>query len=86
MGRIVIHTLTNGELTKKRQQDFLKFSYAQRFQKAIDLMRAPLLFNAPKNKRIRNKIYINTLISEKEQSARPKDKLDAEALKKIYNK
>lgn len=29
-------------------------------------------------------LHINTLINEKEQSQRPKDKLDAEQLKKIY--
>lgn len=29
-------------------------------------------------------VHINTLISEKEQSKRPKDTIDAEALKKLY--
>jgi hypothetical protein len=29
-------------------------------------------------------LHVNTLISEKEQSKRPKDTLDAEALKKLY--
>lgn len=31
-------------------------------------------------------LHINTLISEKEQSKRPKDNLDAEELKKIYRR
>ena len=29
-------------------------------------------------------LHINTLISEKEQSKRPKDNIDADALKKLY--
>ncbi len=31
-------------------------------------------------------LHINTLIEEKEKSARPKDKLDAETFKKLYQK
>ncbi len=31
-------------------------------------------------------LHINTLIKEKEQSLRPKDKIDAEQLKKLYKK
>ena len=58
MGKIVIHKLTNEELTEKRQQDFLKLSYLQRFQKGIDLMRVSLLFSASKNISCRNKILI----------------------------
>lgn len=58
MGRVVIHKLTNEELVEKRQQDFLKLSYEQRFQKAIDLMRVSLLFSASKNKGRKNKILI----------------------------
>lgn len=58
MGRVVIHKLTNEELTEKRQKDFLKLSYAQRFQKAIDLMRVSFLFNPSKNVSNKNKVLI----------------------------
>lgn len=58
MGRVVIHKLSNEELILKRQQDFLKLSFAQRFKKTIDLALVQNLFNPSKNKEGRNKIII----------------------------
>jgi hypothetical protein len=58
MGRVVIHKLSNEALSEKRQQDFLKLSYAQRFQKAIELMRVSLLFSVTNNLANKNKVLI----------------------------
>lgn len=43
-----------------------------------------VIFNLSENVPIRI-IHLNTLIAEKEKSARPKDNLDAQTLKKLYN-
>ena len=58
MGKIIIHKLSHEELIAKREQEFLMLNYAQRFQKAIDLMRISFLFNNTNNLKNKNKILI----------------------------
>jgi hypothetical protein len=59
MGRVIIHNLSNEELRQKREHEFLQLNYAQRLQKAYQLMRISFMFTQGKKSLKPNSIIIH---------------------------
>lgn len=58
MGKVIIHKLTNEELTQKREREFFNLSEGERFFETLKLIRVSRLFSQQTNNLNRKKIII----------------------------
>lgn len=91
MAKLILHSQSNlNNIAERRLLEDFALLKQERLNKAFRLMKLALMFkNTTKNESLHMGMVLmsrNKLIEEKSRSSRPKDKEDAEQLKKLHER